>query len=300
MQSKLKGNLILALTALIWGLSFISQTTSMDHIEPSTFNGIRMLIGSAVLLPFIFFSNKKQDGGKENVKSDKKSLILGGVVCGVILCAASTLQTYSMVGISGGKAAFITATYIIFVPIISIFFKKRPSLRIIPAIIIAITGFYFLCIKNGESLTLGYFETVALICAVLFSFHIIAVDFFSPRVEGIKLSCIQFFVCAVINIFCMFAFEHPDINEILKCWFPILFAGAFSCGLAYTLQIYGQKYTDPSSATFIMSLESVFAAIFCWLLPPYVPEDVMSLREILGCILIFGAITLIQLPERKK
>lgn len=303
MHSKLKGNLILMLTAVIWGLSFVSQTVSMDHIEPSTFNGIRMLIGAAVLLPFILLKKPNPETCAKTdaqIKQSRKDLILGGIVCGICLCAASTLQTFSMKGISGGKSAFITATYIIFVPIISILFKKFPQKRIIPAIIIAIIGFYFLCIKPGESLRLGFYESIALVCAVLFSLHIICIDFFSPKVEGIKLSCMQFFVCGIINAFIMFVFEKPDINEILKCWFPIFFAGAFSCGVAYTLQIYGQKYTDPSSATLIMSLESAFAALFCWILPPYVPEDVMSAKEIFGCLLIFGAITLIQLPNRKK
>lgn len=297
-SKKFKGNLILLLTAVIWGSSFVSQTVSMDHIEPSTFNGIRMLIGAAVLLPFIIFSNVKEKEVKS--KKDLKTLLIGGIMCGVVLCVASTLQTLSMKEISGGKAAFITATYIIFVPIISIMLKKIPSLRTLPAILTAIVGFYFLCIKPGDSLALGYYETVALVCAVLFSVHIILVDYFSPKVDGIKLSCMQFFVCGTINIIIMFAFEKTDINEILRCWFPIVFAGAFSCGIAYTLQIYGQKYTDPSTATLLMSLESVFASIFCFILPPYVPEDIMSLREVFGCALIFIGILIVQMPSKSK
>lgn len=300
-NTKMKGNLILFITAVIWGISFISQTTSMDYIEPSTFNGIRNLLGSIVLLPFILFQKIRHKTKEDNVKNkyNKKTLLIAGICCGVVLCLAGTLQTYSMKEISGGKAAFITALYIIFVPILSVFLKKRPPLKIIPTLIIAIIGFYFLCMTSSD-LTVGFYELVALMCSLLFSVHIMLVDYFSPKVEGIKLACLQFFVCAVINITYMFLFENPNIKEIMKCWFAIFYSGAFSCGIAYTLQIVGQKYTDPTSATLIMSLESVFAVIFCWILPPYVPEDIMSAREILGCILIFMAIIFIQLPQRQK
>lgn len=299
-NTKLKGNIILLITAVVWGISFISQTTSMEYIEPSTFNGIRNLIGSIVLLPFIFFSDMKDKKKpiEERKKFSGKTLMVAGIACGTVLCLAGTLQTYSMKEISGGKAAFITALYIVFVPILSVFLKKRPPLKIIPTLVIAIIGFYFLCMTKND-FSVGYYELVALACSLLFSVHIMLVDHFSPKVEGIKLACLQFFVCAVINMTVMFLFEKPDINEIMKCWFAIFYAGAFSCGVAYTLQIVGQKYTDPTSATLLMSLESVFAVIFCWLLPPYVPEDVMNMREIFGCILIFIAIIFIQLPQRK-
>lgn len=299
-NSKLKGNLILLITAIVWGISFISQSTSMDHIKPSTFNGIRTMLGAIVLIPFVVSANLKNK--KNNIKqtnADKKVLIIGGILCGTALCIASTLQTYSMIGISGGKAAFLTANYIIFVPIISIFIGKRPPLKIIPVLIISMVGFYFLCMTKDD-LSVGLYDAVALICAVIFSLHILLVDYFSPKVEGVKLACLQFFVCGLINIIIMLVFEKPNIDQIMKCWFPIFYAGVFSCGVAYTLQIVGQKYTDPTSATLIMSLESVFAAIFGWLLPPYIPEDIMNGREIFGCLLIFIAIILIQLPSRKK
>lgn len=299
MRGKLKGNLILLITAIVWGISFISQSTSMDYIGPSTFNGIRTMLGAVVLLPFIIFSDKKNK--KEALPSDnrsKKTLVIGGILCGIALCIASTIQTYSMIGISGGKAAFLTANYIIFVPIISIFLKKRPPLKIVPTIFLSIVGFYFLCMTSSD-LTVGIYDLLGLLCAIVFSIHIMLVDYFAPKVEGIKLAFLQFFVCGLINIILMFIFEKPDIDLILRCWLPIFYSGAFSCGVAYTLQIVGQKYTDPTSATLIMSLESVFAAIFSWLLPPYIPEDVMNAREIFGCLLIFAAIILIQLPPMK-
>ncbi len=292
-KTNLKGNLILLITAIVWGLSFLSQTTSMQYIEPNTFNGIRNLLGSVVLLPFIFFSDAKKKTINEE-KKPLKTLIIGGILCGTVLCLAGTLQTLSMVEISGGKSAFITANYIIYVPILSVFLGKRLSLKIIPTIIVAITGFYFLCMTKDD-FSIGYYELMAVICSVLFSFHIMLVDYFAPKTEGIKLASLQFFVCAVLNLTYMFLFENPDINEILKCWFPIFYAGAFSCGVAYTLQIVGQKYTDPTSATLIMSLEAVFAAIFCWILPPH---TALSPREIFGCVLIFMATIYIQLPLR--
>ncbi len=298
-KSKLKGNLILLITAIIWGISFISQSTSMDFIGPATFTGIRTTLGAIVLCPFILFSGYKNKKMRLNTNNySKKTLWFGGILCGLALCAASTIQTYSMVGISSGKAAFLTANYIIFVPIISIFLKKRPPLKIIPTIMLSMVGFYFLCMTSSD-LTVGIFDFYALICAIIFSIHIMLIDYFAPKVEGIKLSCIQFFVCGILDIILMFLFEKPDIGLIIRCWLPIVYSGVFSCGIAYTLQIIGQKYTDPTSATLIMSLESVFAALFSWILPPYIAEDIMNGREIFGCLLIFAAIILIQLPPLK-
>lgn len=294
-KTKLKGNLILLIAAIVWGLSFLSQTTSMQYIGPNTFNGIRNLLGAIVLLPFIIFSDAKKKRIKEE-KKPLKPLIIGGILCGTALCFAGTLQTLSMVEISGGKSAFITANYIIYVPILSVFLGKRLSLKIIPTIIVAITGFYFLCMTKDD-FSVGFYELMAVFCSILFSVQIMLVDFFVPKTEGIKLAAAQFFVCGVINVIFMFLFEKPVLSEIIKCWFPIFYAGAFSCGIAYTFQIVGQKYTDPTSASFIMSLESVFAAIFCWILPPH---TALSPREIFGCILIFLAIIYIQIPERAK
>lgn len=297
MTKNLKGTLILALTAIIWGISFVSQSVSMEHIEPNTFTGIRTLLGCITLLPFIFFRNmkEKRDASPKAKNESRKDVIIGGIICGVLLCIASTVQTYGMKYTTAGKSGFITAMYMILVPIVSIFMGKKIRPTVIVCVLLAITGLYFLCIKKGE-FSMGYGDLVTLVCAVFFTFHILVIDHYSPRVDGIKLSCMQFFVAGTINIIIMFIFEKPVLKDILICAVPILYSGIMSCGVAYTLQIIGQKYAEPTVASLVMSMESVFAALAGWA----ILGQGMNGREILGCILMFGAITLVQLPEKKK
>ncbi len=297
MSKNLKGTLILALTAIIWGISFVSQSVSMEHIGPNTFAGIRTLLGCITLLPVIIFKNIKEKGNRiaKEQKGRSKDIITGGIICGVLLCIASTVQTYGMKYTTAGKSGFITAMYMILVPIVSIFMGKKIRPSVIVCVLIAMTGLYFLCIKKGE-FSMGYGDLVTLICAVFFTFHILVIDHYSPNVDGVKLSCMQFFVAGTINIIIMFIFEKPVIKDILVCAVPILYSGIMSCGVAYTLQIIGQKFAEPTVASLVMSMESVFAALAGWVLL----GQGMNGREIFGCLLMFGAITLIQLPESKK
>lgn len=275
------------LTAFIWGSSFISQKVGMETIKPATFNGIRLLIGSAVLLPFIILRenrNKKSDTYK---KTDNKALITGGIICGIFLCIASTVQTWGLMYTTSGKSGFITAMYMIFVPFFGILLKKKiPKVAFLSAFI-ALFGLYLLCgFTEISSLNFGDFLT--LICAVAFSFHILAIDRFSPNVDGIKLSALQFFVSGIICFVIMLIFDKPDIKLILDCAGPILYSGVLSCGVAYTLQTVGQKYTDPVSASILMSLESVFALLSGMVV---LGEPITAL-EALGCALMFAAIIL--------
>lgn len=300
-NQKLKGNFLLFLAALIWGVSFIAQSKGVESLSPSLFNGVRSILGGVVLLPVIFlldFSKKKRG---LMVQSLDKTLLLGGVVCGIFLCLATTLQTYGMIYTSPGKAGFLTALYMVMIPIIRLFLGKRPQPIMLLSIFIAVVGLYLMCMD--ASLTIGQGDILILFCALLFAFHILFIDYFSPRTDGIKLSCLQFFVCGFINLLMVCFTEDPSLKGILANWASIGYAGILSCGVAYTLQIVGQKYTDPTSASILMSLESVFATLSTVILVACgwdLTGGAMTAREIFGCVLMFVAILLVQLPEKGK
>lgn len=294
----LRQSLLLLLTAAIWGVAFVAQSVGMDYVEPFTFNAVRSIIGGIVLLPCIALL-KKVNGGQDKAatekKADQKTLILGGVICGILLCIASNLQQFGIQYTTVGKAGFITAMYIVLVPVLGIFLKKKAGIKIWCGVLLAVFGLYMLCMTDGSfSLQKGDFLT--LLCAIAFSFHILAVDHFAPLVDGVKMSCIQFFTSGILSGICMFLFEEPKLEMILAAWLPILYAGALSCGVAYTLQIIGQKGMNPTVASLIMSMESVISVIAGWA----ILGQALSKRELLGCTLMFAAIILVQLPDRKK
>ncbi len=300
-NQRLKGNLILLLTSLIWGTSFISQSKGVESVPPMAFNGIRCLLGGVVLLPVIAFLDWGKRKKGITVQKFNKKVILGGIICGCFLCFATTLQTQGMVYTSPGKAGFITAMYMIIVPIINIFRGKRPSFIILFSVVVAVLGLYLMCINSDITINKG--DVLIFICAFLFAGHILVIDYFSPYVDGIKLSCLQFFVSGIINVIMMFIFEEPQMLPILKCWATIGYSGVMSCGVAYTLQIIGQKHTDPTSASIIMSLESVFATLSTVILVALgfnLTGGAMTMREIMGCVLMFIAIILVELPHPQK
>ena len=291
----LRQSFLLLLTAAIWGVAFVSQSVGMDYVGPFTFNAVRSLLGAAVLVPCIAFLKKiqKKDGEQEVHKTeDKRTLWIGGVCCGVILAVASTFQQFGIQYTTVGKAGFITAMYIIIVPLLGIFLKKKVGLRIGVSVAIAVAGLYLLCMT--ESLRLEVGDILVMICALVFSFHIMVIDHFSPMTDGVKMSCIQFLTCGVLCSICMFLFEKPQLSLILAAWKPILYAGVMSCGVGYTLQIVGQKGMNPTVASLIMSLESVISVLAGFVLL----EEVLSRKELLGCVLMFVAIILAQLPEK--
>lgn len=296
----LRQSLLLLLTAAIWGVAFVAQSVGMDYIGPFTFNAVRNLIGAVVLIPCIAWLRRfggrntpKKRGQKE--AGEKKTLLLGGASCGVLLFIASNLQQFGIQYTTAGKAGFITAMYIVLVPILGIFLQKRVGIKVWIAVVIAVFGLYLLCVTDGGfSLQKG--DLLVLACALAFSVHILVIDYFSPKVDGIKMSCIQFFVCAVLSGICMFLFETPDMTLILAAWIPVLYAGVLSCGVAYTLQIVGQREMNPTVASLILSLESVISVIAGWL----ILDQELAGRELFGCVLMFGAIVLIQLPERER
>lgn len=294
----IRQSLLLLLTATIWGVAFVSQSVGMEYVGPFTFNAVRSLIGATVLVPCIALLKKMQRGerGQEEIhkKEDKKTLLLGGICCGVILAVASSFQQFGLLYTTVGKAGFITAMYIVLVPILGIFAGKKVGLRIGISVVTAVAGLYLLCMT--ESLRLEAGDILVLLCAVVFSFHIIVIDHFSPLVDGVKMSCIQFLTCGILCSVCMFLFEEPKLSMILAAWKPVLYAGVMSCGVAYTLQIVGQKGMNPTVASLIMSLESVISVLAGFVLL----HEVLSRRELFGCVLMFAAIILAQLPDRKK
>ena len=300
-NKNLKGNLLLLLTSVIWGISFIAQSKGVELISPVAFNGIRTMLGAIVLLPVIFFIdlNKKRKGLP--IKKADKNLLIGGILCGLLLCIATTLQTAGMIYTSPGKSGFITALYMVIVPVIGLFLGKKPKLTIWLSVFIALGGLYLMCIS--EALTINIGDVLTLLCAFVFAGHILVIDHFAPKVDGVKLSFMQFLVCGLINVIWMFLFEDPELTPILNCWVAIGYSGIMSCGVAYTLQIVGQKYTDPASASILMSLESVFATLSTVILVALgwnLTGGALTLREISGCALMFIAIILIELPEKQN
>lgn len=297
--------MLLLLTAAIWGVAFVAQSVGMDYVGPFTFNAVRSLLGGIVLIPCIVLLKRINAGSKDTAgvaecesgdpAGQRKVLLTGGVACGVLLCIASNLQQFGIMYTSVGKSGFITAMYIVLVPVLGIFLKKKAGIKIWCSVAIAVGGLYLLCMTDsGFSIQKG--DLLLLLGAVIFSFHILTIDYFSPKVDGVKMSCIQFFTCGILSMVCMFLFEQPQIGAILQAWMPIVYAGVLSCGVAYTLQIVGQKGMNPTVASLILSMESVISVIAGWL----ILHQKLSGRELLGCVLMFAAIILVQLPERKR
>lgn len=292
-----KNTALLLLAAFIWGSSFVAQSVGMDSMQPFTFNGIRTLIGGFVLIPCIFVLDKLKSPKEraEAAQMDKKTLLIGGVSCGVVLCAASNLQQIGMQYTSVGKSGFLTALYIVIVPVLGLLFKRRCGLQTWLGVGLALVGFYLLCMSGGFVLERG--DVYLLVGAVLFSVHILVIDHFSPLVDGVKMSCIQFLTSGTISCVIMLLTEQPTLSGIWVGIVPLLYAGVLSCGVAYTLQIVGQKNYNPTIATLLLSLESVFSVLTGWV----VLHERLTERELLGCVLIFAAVILAQVPlERRK
>ncbi|HOP10027.1 MAG TPA: DMT family transporter [Oscillospiraceae bacterium] len=295
---KIKGSAFLFFASLIWGSTFVAQSMGMDYIQPFTFNAVRFFIGGLVLLPVIALFRREpkalsaEDIAKKAV--DRRNLIWGGVVCGVLIFAATGLQQIGLVYTTAGKAGFLTALYVVLVPIIGLFFKKKPSIFLWFGVAFAVTGLYFL--SMNEQFTLGNGDLPVLICALIFSFQILAVDHYSPLVDGVKLSCIQFFVASVLSTVTMFLFEKPDLTSIWSARMPLLYTGILACGIAYTFQILGQKTTPPAVASVVFGLESVFAAVFGWL----ILNEQLTQRELFGAGLVLVAVMLSQITPKKR
>lgn len=289
MNKRPVSTLMATVAALIWGFAFVAQSKGLEVLDTFTLSAIRSIIGSVVLIPLIKYLDHKN--GKKGIN---KKLVWGGILCGTILFMACNLQQMGLAVSTVGKTGFITALYIIIVPVIKSFTGKKSSLLIFISVLLAAVGMYFLCIKETFTLTRG--DILLLLCATSFAAHILAVDHFAPLVDCIRFSAIQFFVCGVLSVIAMLLFEEPSVSDIWAARLPILYIGVLSSGVAYTLQVLAQKHTDPTIASLVFSLESVFGLLGGYL----ILHQKLSGRELLGCALVFTAVVLSQLPTKER
>lgn len=300
MRGQARSNLLLLMTAIIWGSAFIAQSKGADVIGSFTFNTVRYALAVVALLPVIYIFSRKRN--RENTvdqdipkANGTKTLIIGGIATGIALFTASSLQQYAMAFTTAAKAGFITTLYVILVPIVGIFLKKKIRPIIWFCALLAVIGLYLLSIKPGTfSISRGDF--FVLLCALAFTGHILIIDYFSPKTDGVKLSCIQFAVVSIASFVAMMMTETFVLSEVLDAIIPLLYTGVLSSSVGYTCQIIAQKKADPVISSLILSLESVFAAIFGAL----ILHESMSGREITGCAIMFVAIIIAQLPEKKN
>ena len=316
-KNSIKGVTLLLIGAFIWGTTFVAQSMGTNHLDAFSFNCIRNFIGVLALVPVLLWQFFTKATNANTVQSETicdnspnskstsllwhlratftHNLIIGGIITGTALCLASNFQQMGIEHSTVGKSAFITTLYIVLVPLLGLFFKKKLSLQIWCGVILAMTGLYLLCMKN-ETFVLEIGDIYLLLCAFFFTIQITAVDYFAPKVNCIALSMMQFLVTAVLSGICMLFNELPTWENILGAMIPLLYAGVLSSGVAYTFQIIGQKHLAPAVASLIMSLESVFATLAGWI----ILHEILSTKELIGCGLVFAAVILTQLPFPTK
>ena len=295
MKKQLRGSLYLLLATVIWGSTFVAQSVGMDYIGPFTFQAVRCGLAVIGLLPLIFILDKK--AGRSFCKEwANKQLWVGGLLCALPLFFSANLQQIGIVSTSAGKSAFLTAMYIVLVPLLGLFVGRKPSPMIPVSVALAVGGLYLLSCMGVTQIQTG--DILLLLCAVMFAVQILFVDRFAAAVDALRLNCLQALICAVASGIIAGFTEEIRISNLLDCWLPLCYAGFLSMGAAYSLQIIGQKYLEPSAASLIMSLESVFAVLFGWLLL----KETMTLWEAIGCALVFAAVILSQvsIPTKKK
>lgn len=291
MKKQLSGVIALSGATVIWGSAFIAQSVGMDKIGPFTFQAVRCFLAVVFLFPASALFAK----GKPFWKSwADPALWRSGIICGLALFAASSLQQIGLVYTDAGKAGFLTAMYIVFVPFLGLFVGQKPGRNALLSLIPAIVGLYLLSCTSVSGINKG--DVLLLLCAVAFSVQILLIDRHCAGLDGLKLNCIQALVVTVLSVPWALLTETVDASLIASCWLPLGYAGILSMGVAYTLQIVGQKRVAPSAAALLMSLESVFAALFGWLLL----HETMTKAEELGCVLVFAAVVISQLPEKKE
>lgn len=307
-KKKAIGNSVLLLTAVIWGASFVAQRTGMEYVGPLTFTCARFWLSVAVLAPLAYNIDKAEkkaqkeiEGSSCNiseselipaVQKNNKTLLISGCICGTILFFGSVLQQYGLVFTTAGKAAFITALYILLVPIFGLFLRHRFAPKVWVGVAFGTAGLYLLAIT--ESFTIAWGDLVVLIGAFFWAGHVLIIDHFIPYVSAVKLAMVQFLVCALLATAAMLLFENPEMDAIISCSLPIIYTGILSGGVGFTLQIVGQKYTSPAIASLLLSMEAVFGALFGFL----ILREMMTGRELSGCILMFAAIIISQFPQR--
>ncbi len=298
-KTQVKGVLMLLLTSLIWGSSFVAQSVGMESIEAFTFSGVRILMGAFALLPVVLFRNAQtkrkldENGLKEHRKKLRRT-VLCSLPVGLVFFCACNFQQFAFNYSTSGKIAFITALYMFFVPIFGLFIKKRVPALTWFCVVLGFVGLGFLCLNPQELTAINKGDILTLICAVFYAIHILLVEKYSDSTDGVLLSCIQFFIGGILSSVAMFIFETPDIEAIRVAIIPLLYSGVMSCGVAYTLQIIGQKYTEATVASLIMCLESVFGV----LTGVVILHETLTLMEGIGCVIMLGAIVLSQFSDR--
>ena len=289
MKNRISANIALFLTALIWGLGFVAQRAGMEHIGPFTFNAARSFLGALSLIPVIFWVKFSKPDSRSKARKffQRINLLKAGCLCGLVMFLGMGIQQYSIQYVTAGKSGFITALYIIFVPLISLCLGAKIPKRTFISVAMAVFGLYLLCYKTGGGINI--YDFLTLLGAFFYGLHIIVVDYFARRVHPVKMSCLQFFVVGILSLIFVFLLkENPTAHALIECKIPLIYSGIITCGIAYTLQIYGQKYTLPILATLILCLESVFAVIGGAL----ILGEVMTTREIIGCVLMISAVIL--------
>lgn len=299
-KKKITANILLLITSVIWGSAFVAQRVGMDYVGPLTFGASRFILAALFLIPVMYFMNKGKKASlaektTEEIALSKKYTRMGGIICGVILFGGSTLQQFGLVFTTAGKAGFITALYIVLIPIFSLVLRRKPELKAWLGVAFGAVGLYLLCITESFTIALG--DLIVLIGACFWATHLLVVDHFLPKIfDAVKLSFVQFTVCAILSSIGALLFETVSMEGLILCAIPILYAGVLSGGVGFTLQIVGQRHTSPTVASLILSLEAVFGAVFGFLLL----NELLTMREIFGCMLMFVAIIISQLPDKKR
>lgn len=293
MSKEIKSVFVLLLTAAIWGLAFVAQRVGMDHMGAFAFNGIRFALGSISLLPVIYFFGKKSDNEEEKIDADLKTTIVSGIIAGCILFIAASLQQVGLMYTTAGKAGFITSLYIVLVPIYGIFLKQKTHYTTWIGAVIAVIGLYLLSIN--EAFIIEYGDRLEIIGAFFWAAHIQVIGKFVKKVDAIKLSSVQFAVCAILSMITAFIFEDVDFSGIQNALVPLFYGGVLSAGVAYTLQAVGQKHAKPSHAAIALSMEAVFAAIGGILLL----QETLPMKGYLGCALMLAGMLITQTENIK-
>lgn len=292
---KRTGALLLLLTALIWGSAFVAQSVAMDYVGPFTFCAARFLLSGAALLLFMLLREKLGADRRllyspEELRERRLAGVKGGIFCGFFLCAATSLQQFGLQSTEAGKAGFLTALYIVLVPIYSIALGKRPRAKTWAAVLLALAGLYLLCVEGKFQLTRG--DLLCILCGMVFPFQILILDYYVPRADAVLISCVEFWTVGILSSALALLTESPELSSVADAGASVLYAGLLSGAVAYTLQGVAQrKMQNPAAASLIMSFEAVFAVLAGWLLI----GEALSLRKLLGCAVMFGAILLSQL-----
>jgi drug/metabolite transporter (DMT)-like permease len=304
MSRKLRANFLLLTTSFIWGSAFVAQSIGMEHIGPFTFNAVRMVVAGVALTLVTLIMKRFEKRPEESLEDEAglaeksakgdKALYIGGLCCGIVLFFASSFQQAGLLFTTAGKAGFITTLYIIIVPLLGLFLRRKIGKKIWFCVLLALVGLYFLSFIEDMQMNLG--DILMLFCAFGYAVHILVIDRFSRQADAVRLSQIQFFVSAVLSSVVMFIFESPDITSILMSWLPILYVGVLSGAVGFTLQIIAQKDTSPTIAALLMSFEAVFAALTGFV----ILNEILTIRELLGCVLMFAAVLIAQFPGRKS